>query len=151
MPKRKDPLVRFNDKFTVSTTHSYEGKPCWIWTATTNNGGYGQFWFDSKDVGAHRWMYETLVGPIPEGLQIDHLCRVRNCINPKHLEPVTCGENVRRGDHWCRRKTHCPQGHPYDEDNTLIYRSGSRACKECNRERGREAYLKKKHDLLISC
>lgn len=72
---------------------------CWLWTASTNHG-YGHFWV-SPDVGkvyAHRYAYELLVGPIPDGLEIDHLCKVRNCVNPEHLEPVTKEENWRRGD-----------------------------------------------------
>lgn len=72
---------------------------CWIWTAQLNRhrGGYGMFW-DEKPVWAHRWAYEALVGPIPDGLVLDHLCRTPACVNPTHLEPVTIEENVRRGE-----------------------------------------------------
>jgi len=69
---------------------------CWLWTGTQVRGGYGQFWLDGHKL-AHCYAYETTVGPIPEGLQLDHLCRVTRCVRPSHLEPVTASENVRRG------------------------------------------------------
>ena len=106
---------------------------CWHWTAYTNEKGYGQFHVDGRLVKAHRWSYEHFVGPIPEGLQIDHLCRVRNCVNPHHLEPVTGRENVLRGESpgaINAVKTHCPQGHPYDAENTYRWR-GKRRCRTC--------------------
>ena len=68
---------------------------CWDWLGGKSNG-YGRFWVEGRLVQAHRWAYETMVGPIPEGLTLDHLCRVRYCVNPSHLEPVTLGENIRR-------------------------------------------------------
>lgn len=70
---------------------------CWLWVGTVDRG-YGLLSVDGKTVRAHRYSYETLVGPIPDGLQIDHLCRNRGCVNPAHLEPVTQVENIRRGD-----------------------------------------------------
>ena len=70
---------------------------CWLWTGATDRKGYGQFRSKGAHVKAHRWSYERLVGPIPEGLQIDHLCRVPGCVNPEHLEPVTHRENQVRG------------------------------------------------------
>lgn len=105
---------------------------CWLWTASLCDG-YGQF---SVSAGlprrAHRVAYELLVGPIPEGLTLDHLCRVRNCVRPDHLEPVTQAENTRRAS---LGKTHCRQGHPYDEANTYIRPSrGERECRICRRE-----------------
>lgn len=93
----------------------------------------GQF----RQVMAHRVAYEMLVGPIPDGMQLDHLCRNRCCVNPEHLEPVTCRENLMRGTGHAARnaaKTHCPQGHPYDDENTGFNKSGGRYCKTCNRE-----------------
>ena len=113
---------------------------CWLWTARINYKGYGQFKVGNQQTFAHRFSYELLVGPIPEGLQIDHLCRVRNCVNPAHLEPVTPRENTRRGEGGSnmRAKTHCPQGHPYSEDNIYLYR-GSRHCIQCRKDQSRSS------------
>jgi hypothetical protein len=102
----------------------------WLWTGARCRRGYGHFNLShSKQVRAHRFVYELLVGPIPEGLVIDHLCRVANCVRPDHLEPVTRAENDRR-----RRnlKTHCINGHEFTEDSVYIRgRDGIRVCKEC--------------------
>jgi len=90
---------RFDAKWTPEPNTG-----CWLWTASTNKNGYGQFRFGSQVDGtrtmvlAHRWAYEHLVGPIPEGLQLDHLCRAPWCVNPEHLEPVTSRENTVRGN-----------------------------------------------------
>ncbi len=87
---------------------------------------------------AHRFAYELLVGPIPDGLVIDHLCRVRHCVNPAHMEPVTRWENTLRGGSFsavAARQTHCVNGHPFDEENTHVDRRGFRRCRACNRER----------------
>lgn len=107
---------------------------CWLWTGSRSGNGYGRLWLNKHMIYAHRFAYELLVGPIPEGLQIDHLCRVRHCVNPAHLEPVTQGVNIRRGRNWQREKSHCPQGHPYDRENTHWYRS-MRYCRACDRAR----------------
>ncbi len=113
---------------------------CWEWTGVTVNG-YGRFLFTTgKTVRAHRFAYELLVGPIPDGLQLDHLCRNRSCVNPVHLEPVTQQENLRRGNpgkHWSDR-THCDYEHPYDEANTIMRSNGTRVCRECGRRRMKE-------------
>ena len=112
---------------------------CWLWTAHKVGKGYGRYWANGRMVLAHRFSYELLVGPIPEGLQIDHLCRIRECVNPRHLEVVTGKENQRRGHiNQNTRKTHCPQDHPYDEVNTLIS-CGKRYCRTCRNTRRREA------------
>ena len=110
---------------------------CWLWTGALTNG-YGNFYNGTCAMGAHRFAYELLVGPIPPGLHLDHLCRVPACVNPAHLEPVTCGENIRRGAAGVL-KTHCPAGHPYDEANTRIVKGGHRQCRTCDRDRSREA------------
>ena len=111
---------------------------CWLWTAALNmpeemNGGYG-YWNNRV---AHRLAYEQLVGPIPEGMVLDHLCRVRRCVNPEHLEVVDRRTNNRRGVGFAGQnaaKTHCPQGHPYSEENLVNLASGFRRCKQCKRD-----------------
>lgn len=109
---------------------------CWTWTASVTTDGYGNFWENGRHINAHRWSYRLLVGPIPEGLVLDHLCRVRRCVNPAHLEPVTSGENTRRGNTGALEasRTHCPQGHPYDELNTYRFPDGRRGCRICSRD-----------------
>lgn len=115
---------------------------CWLWVGAFSNG-YGSFSLGGRTgrrYGAHRVAYEFLVGPIPAGLQIDHLCRVRNCVNPDHMEPVTSRENTRRGEagkatgRLNRAKSHCPQGHPFSGENLYETKSGGRACIACKRE-----------------
>lgn len=118
--------VRFNAKFVV------RADGCWEWTAARNSYGYGLIKYQGKPWAAHRFAYEQLVGPIPEGKELDHLCRNRACVRPGHLEPVTHLENCLRGGN--RMKTHCPQGHPYSGAN-LHERRGVRLCRTCNRER----------------
>jgi len=109
---------------------------CWLWTAATyKKTGYSQFKKSGKVFLGHRVSYEVFVGPIPVGLCIDHLCRVRHCVNPAHLEPVTGKENLRRGLLGVLL-THCPQGHAYDEKNTYHGKKG-RQCRSCAREAGR--------------
>lgn len=71
---------------------------CWLWTGAKTGDDYGVIIEGGRKVGAHRWLYERLVGPVPEGLDLDHLCRRHDCVNPDHLEPVTHQENIRRGD-----------------------------------------------------
>ncbi len=110
---------------------------CWIWVGYIDKIGYGVFGVNPKSIGrAHRYSYELLVGPIPEGLEIDHVCSNRKCVNPAHLEPVTHIVNVRRSKRigWnMREKTHCPKGHPLSGDN--VYRhNGRRHCRKCNYE-----------------
>ena len=103
---------------------------CWLWLKHKNKKGYGRFRFKGIRQYTHRASYELYVGPIPKGLQIDHLCRVRACCNPTHLEPVTCAINIKRGER--ANKTHCPQGHEYSEENTYRWRT-YRQCRACQR------------------
>lgn len=109
---------------------------CWLWTACLNGDGYGQIWHNGRMRGAHRAIYEVLVGPIPDGLTIDHLCRVRCCVNPHHMEVVSKLENTLRGVGQSAinaRKTHCKNGHLFDSGNTIIESSGKRKCKTCHK------------------
>jgi hypothetical protein len=117
---------------------------CWLWTGYSDAKGYGRLNFNGRPQKAHRAVYEALVGPIPDGLQLDHLCRVRGCVNPAHLEPVTLAENVRRGlvGSINRQKTHCPRGHEYTVETTYTSSAGKRHCKVCANRDERKAYRK---------
>lgn len=130
--RKKSAEQRFWEKVARTET-------CWLWTAATDTGGYGTFAIvRGRAQGAHRIAYEWLVGPIPDGMHLDRLCRVRHCVNPAHLEVVTNGENVRRGVGPFAtnlRKTHCVRGHAFDEANTRIDRRGYRQCRACGREK----------------
>jgi hypothetical protein len=122
---------------------------CWLWAASVNAAGYGQFSIPAQRDGiwknkthrAHKYLYEQLVGPVPAGLDLDHKCRVRSCVNPDHLEPVTRSENVRRGlspiqlraRHQAR--THCIHGHPLSGENVHHLKRGERVCRACSRIR----------------
>lgn len=111
---------------------------CWIWTGPTMPNGYGKHraYPGQRERAAHRILWEHHHGhEVPDGMQLDHLCRRRDCVNPTHFEAVTGSENTRRQDHAQRRKTACPKGHPYDEANTRITPSGRRACRACDRAR----------------
>ena len=105
--------------------------------ADAAGGGYGTVVLAGKKITAHQALYQFFVGPVPDGLELDHLCRVRPCANPLHIEAVTHTENVLRGDHHKRRLTHCPAGHPYSGDNLYINPSGRRLCRECRRQQKR--------------
>ncbi len=104
---------------------------CWLWLAGCTSGGYGAIRISGLQTGAHRVAYELYRGTIPEELCIDHLCRVRCCVNPWHMETVTLGENAIRGsDH--HLITHCPRGHPYSGHNLYLTKGGKeRECRIC--------------------
>ena len=129
----KTDIERFIDKLQLLDSG------CWEWTACKDKDGYGVFSIrinsgrGFKNVKAHRFSYEYFVGTIPDGLEIDHLCRNRSCVNPSHMESVTNAENNRRGispSAQNKRKTHCVHGHEFSEENTIFYKRG-RACKAC--------------------
>ena len=123
---------------------------CWEWLGSHQAGGYAQCGIGSQRAGTrsmgvvHRAVYQMVVGPIPSGLSLDHLCRNRGCVNPFHLEPIPIKVNILRGNGWGgrhKRKTHCPAGHPYTGSNLYtLYtgsRDGHRFCRTCDREKHR--------------
>jgi hypothetical protein len=119
---------------------------CWLWTGTTSSHGYARIAVANgqkhgEDGLVHRILYEYFFGSFPVGLTSDHLCRVRRCVNPTHIEPVTTKINVLRGTGITARSaqaTHCIHGHPFDERNTLRdKRDGHRSCRACCREKMR--------------
>lgn len=139
-------MTRVWDKIKVVGDH-------WMWTgAYAGKEGlrYGTIQIGSradgtrKKVKVYKLLYERLVGPIPDGLLLDHLCKITLCVNPEHMEPVTPAENVRRGDQAKRQRetTHCPQGHPYEGENLgiTVTKSGLklRYCRLCKTLRSRK-------------
>jgi len=135
--KPRDPLARFWAKIDKTET-------CWLWTAAIDAWGYGRFWTtDGKMHQAHRWLYESERGPVEGRAHLDHLCRNPACVRPDHLEPVPCRVNLMRGETLAAanvRKTHCPQGHPYDEANTARKAGNRRSCRACARDYARRRY-----------
>lgn len=148
--RQVDPILRFWQKVNIQDNGSWlwqtDGKnSCWLWQASCNAGGYGKFGVNRESVLAHRFVYEYFRGKISESLDLDHLCRNHLCVNPWHLEPVPKVVNIRRGEvvNSNRRRghaiTHCPKGHPYDEQNTYWDpKHINRHCKICRLERERQ-------------
>ena len=133
------PIERFLKKVSFEPMSG-----CWLWLAALNPEGYAEFFDGITIVLGHRWAYEHWIGPIPNGLVGDHLCRVRCCVNPRHIDPVTQAINLERAEidfeviaaknrERAAAITHCPAGHIYDESNTHISRDGKRNCRACDR------------------
>lgn len=127
---------------------------CWLWVAGLDAYGYGQFYFYGRRGKTHRFSYEYFKKKIEKGLAIDHLCRNRRCVNPEHLEEVTLGENILRGEGIAaknKRKTHCLRGHEFDTDNLSVRFSEKglkvRRCRKCMRMRTRR--MRARHKLLL--
>lgn len=148
-----DPLsiARFWSKVDV-------GMPaeCWPWRGASTPAGYGQFRVYSNGESTHfmayRLAYELLIGPFPEGLQPDHLCKNPPCCNPSHLDPVTARINVLRSNNAAAlnaRKTHCVNGHAFDEVNTFLDSGGHRQCRQCKRDIQRR-YRERQKDIQIT-
>lgn len=139
-----------DERFWVKVVKSPD---CWEWTGAKRPEGHGVFRIDSggnKNIPAHKYSYETLIGPVPDGLVLDHLCRNTSCVNPSHLEPVTQGENVLRGDSPMAhnlRKTHCKYSHEFTPENTYLVQARGktqRHCRECSLRRSREQSARKR-------
>lgn len=134
MPYSKlDPIERLMSSIRIDDTTG-----CWLWEGSRNDRGYGLTSLGRRKTMAHRAVYLASGLPIPDGLELDHLCRNPPCCNPQHLEPVTHKENMRRGKQ--AQQTHCVNGHEYNEENTLIrYRADKvttyRQCRPCTYER----------------
>lgn len=144
---RRDSLgdpVTLGHRFWSKVDRSGGEDACWIWTAHRDGRGYGRF----ESTAAHRVAYRISIGPIPQGLTIDHLCRNKGCVNPAHLEPVTNAENQRRA---AEAQTHCKYGHEFTPENT--YRNPSRPnvrhCRACSTTRGTEGYRRRNAPHLL--
>lgn len=128
---------------------------CWMWTGARNDhSDYGRITLRQEKVYVHRLSYELFVGPIPEGLTIDHICRNTGCLNPAHLRAVTQRDNtVKYGKTGAcavnSRRTYCKNGHPFDSNNTRVRHNGHRQCKTCNRHHDRERYRRRKNAGLL--
>ena len=132
-------LAQLFSKVHISTEYFYKGDPCWEWTGSLRGGGYARTTMEYRGYAGHIIMYQLFVGQIPDGLVLDHLCRVRHCVNPAHLEPVTSRVNIHRGEGFAgknARKTHCLNGHPLSGDN-LLKSANSRVCRVCRNAWGR--------------
>lgn len=150
---RTMPVVNFGDprlpeRFWASVAPC-PTSGCWLWFKAQTAAGYGMTTVATMKIGyAHRFAYEQTVDPIADGLHVDHLCRVRCCVNPLHLEPVTQHENILRGVGFAAvnaTKSACPKGHSYTEENTthVVSKNGpGRMCRQCNRDRSVRAYYK---------
>lgn len=120
------------------------GDDCWLWTGIRDRQGYGLVGFRNRFTRVHRFAYEQMVGPIPDGLVIDHLCGVTSCVNPRHLEPVTSAENTRRYMEAEGRRDRCKAGH--EPDFLTVNRPGQpyRRCRACQAEASARWYSKQK-------
>ncbi len=139
-------LQRWRDRISIDLS---DPDACWIWGGKINNWGYGAVKVEGKDRPAHRVFYEIFHGDLPasdrvataERIEVDHTCRVRACVNPSHLQLVTHSENSALAH---LRKTHCPKGHAFSDENTQVNRDGARVCRTCNRNRMRVLRASKK-------
>lgn len=148
------PAFSLRDKILDNSKRQPDG--CWIWTRRIQSNGYGQAWLPmcgrrGTSTVAHRVSYLAFKGQIPTGWQIDHLCRVRSCVNPEHLEAVTAKVNVNRSNARYKQemaKTHCPRGHLYSAENMYTYPTKwggvTRNCKSCMKQRSRTTYWLRK-------
>ncbi len=139
MSDTRTPYDRFSRMYQVDLETG-----CWHWTGCLTHKGYGRFFDGERMIVAHLWAYKQFVGPVPEGFEVDHLCRVRDCSNPAHLEAVPQRVNNLRGNSLSAqraRRTHCPRGHEYTPENTYVSKRGCRSCRACDREK----HFEKRH------
>lgn len=126
-----DAIKKYHERIIISENG------CWVWQGYKQKSGYSIINPGSdnnvRKLG-HRHIYEILVGPIPPGLTLDHLCRNPPCVNPEHLDPCTLIENINRAIPY-RAKTHCPRGHEYTASNTMFNMKGSKACRKCKNDK----------------
>lgn len=143
--KDADPIERLLSNMTV------QSDGCWQWRPTKRKG-YGRIKIEGKFKTAHVYCYEHFKGPVPNGLELDHLCRNRACVNPDHLEPVTRRVNVLRGDSIMSHnaaKTHCVNGHEFSPENTIIRKNGNRGCRQCKRNQANSSNERKRKLLKL--
>lgn len=139
---------RFLDKVEPNTETG-----CWEWSASVTDDGYGQFWFEGGMRRAHVLSYRHTGGDIPDGWEVDHLCRVRNCVLDQHLEAVPKRVNILRGigpTAVNASLTHCKEGHPFNDDNTRINPKGSRVCVPCERAYMAAYYERNREKLIVA-
>ena len=130
------PILIKDDEQRFYSKIQQDDEGCWLWAGSVYRNGYGRMSVNNKTVLAHRFAYVLLVGEIPQGKQLDHLCRKRSCVNPEHLEPVSAKENQLRGDTFTARNSkvaYCRQGHPYSGENLYLTPDGRRDCRACRR------------------
>lgn len=147
MSRRNTPLSVIGR--IVEATPEIDNASCWPWPGALDGKGYGLVGYHGRTRRVHRLVYELLVGSIPEGLTLDHLCRNRRCANPNHLQPVTSVENVRRSDiapsQINRRKTHCIRHHPLSGDNVRMVKGGRyRQCRVCTKAAQHRRYVERR-------